>query len=212
MPCKGGYRESIEEGKRYIREERERMLTDPYRKLWVSLVELVYHSPSAFDGLSHSQKLYFAVRLLEGDVNNGGFHQYFFNDAGSYYAYAEEGLIAVGAFQTLELLLEAKGVLFPSAPVPISIAERRRALPSYLKTIRQRPNGAKDWTTSTSATGQIPRASLFGWKPSHGISEFNQNRGVRREQLSLRSRSGECKSVTLMASCGPTLATFILRP
>src|SRR5258705_12112062 len=33
MPCKGGYRVSIEERKRYIREERERRLTDPYRKL-----------------------------------------------------------------------------------------------------------------------------------------------------------------------------------
>src|SRR5450631_3372939 len=146
MPCKGGYRESIEEGKRYIREERERMLTDPYRKLWVSLVELVYHSPSAFDGLSHSQKLYFAVRLLEGDVNNGGFHQYFFNDAGSYYAYAEEGLIAVGAFQTLELLLEAKGVLFPSAPVPISI---RR--PSA------KPNGTSRWRSRKRRTANEGR-------------------------------------------------------
>jgi len=96
MPCKGGYRVSIEEGKRYIRAERERRLTDPYRKLWVSLVEKVYQSPTGFDGLSHPQKLYFAVGLLEGDVYNGGFHQYFFNDSGSYYAYAEEGLIAVG--------------------------------------------------------------------------------------------------------------------
>jgi hypothetical protein len=131
MPCKGGYRESIEEGKRHNREQRERMLTDPYRKLWVSLVEKVYHSPTGFDGLSHPQKLYFAVCLLEGEVCNGGFHQYFFNNAGSYYAYAEEGLIVLGAFQTLELLQEAKDVVFPSIPVPISIAERRRALPSY---------------------------------------------------------------------------------
>lgn len=124
-------RESIDEGKRHIGEQRERMLTDPYRKLWVSLVELVHLSPSGFDGLSHPQKLYFAVSLLEGYVYNGGFHQYFFNNAGSYYAYAEEGLIALGAFQTLELLQEAKDVLFPSIPVPISIAERRQALSSY---------------------------------------------------------------------------------
>jgi hypothetical protein len=50
----------------------------------------VYHSPTGFDGLSHPQKLYFAVGLLEGEVYNGGFQQYFFNDSGSYYAYAEE--------------------------------------------------------------------------------------------------------------------------
>lgn len=130
MPCKGGYRESIEEGKRYIREERERRLTDPYWKLWMSLVEQVYHSPTGFDGLSHPQKLYFAVVVLEGDVYNGGFQQYFFNDSGSYYTYAEEGLIALGAFQTLELLQEAKEVLFPYISVPVKIGERRRALPT----------------------------------------------------------------------------------
>ena len=89
MPCKGGYRESIDLGKRHIGQQRERMLTDPYRELWVSLVELVHRSPSGFDGLSHPQKLYFAVSLLEGDVYNGGFHQYFFNNAGSYYVYAK---------------------------------------------------------------------------------------------------------------------------
>jgi hypothetical protein len=131
MPCKGGYRESIEEGKRYIREERERRLTDPYWKLWMSLVEQVHHSPTGFDGLSHRQKLYFAVRLLEGEVYNGGFHQYFFNNSGSYYTYAEEGLIALGAFQALKLLQEAKDVLFPCVSVPVKIGERRRALPSY---------------------------------------------------------------------------------
>jgi Domain of unknown function (DUF4375) len=96
MPCKGGYRESIEKGKRYIREERERRLTGPFRKLWVSLVEKVHQSPTGFDGLSHREKLYFAVGLLEGEVYNGGFHQYFFNNSGSYYSYAEEGLIALG--------------------------------------------------------------------------------------------------------------------
>jgi len=140
MPCKGGYRVSIEEGKRYIRAERERRLTDPYRKLWVSLVEKVYQSPTGFDGLSHPQKLYFAVGLLEGDVYNGGFHQYFFNDSGSYYAYAEEGLIAVGAFQTLELLQEAKETLFPGVPVPVKTAERRHSFPSHPEGSFSTPN------------------------------------------------------------------------
>lgn len=172
MPCKGGYRESIEEGKRHNREQRETMLTDPYRKLWVSLVELVHHSPSGFDGLSHSQKLYFAVRLLEGDVYNGGFHQYFFNNAGSYHAYAEEGLIALGAFQTLELLLEAKGVLFPSVPVPISIAERRRVLPSYPEDNSPTPEWSK----------KLDNLDKRYWADSEGITlrseAFARNHGL----------------------------------
>ncbi len=131
MPCKGDYRESIEDGKRRIREQREREITDPYRRLWLSLVEQVHHSPAGFDGFSQPQKLYFAVGLLELEIYNGGFHQYFFNDSGSSYTYAEEGLIALGAFQTLELLQEAKEVLFPDVSVPIKTGERRRMLPSY---------------------------------------------------------------------------------
>jgi len=130
MPCKGGYRVNIEDGRRQLREARELNLIDPYRNLWASLVEKAYDSATGFDGLSHPQKLYFAVGLLEGEVHNGGFHQYFFNDSGSYYAYAEEGLIAVGAFQTLELLQEAKEILFSDAPVPVRTEERRKALPS----------------------------------------------------------------------------------
>lgn len=133
MPCKGGYRQNIEAGKREIQEERESERTDPYRRLWLSLVEQVYYSPSGFDGLSHPQKLYFAMRCLEGDVYNGGFHQYFFNDSGSYYTYAEEGLIAIGALQTCELLNEAKQVVFGSDAVPVKISERRKVLQDLLK-------------------------------------------------------------------------------
>jgi hypothetical protein len=84
----------------------------------MSLVEQVHHTAAGFDGLPHPQKLYYAVGCLEGDVYNGGFQQYFSNDSASYYAYAEEGLIAIGALRTLELLQEAKEMLFSSEPVP----------------------------------------------------------------------------------------------
>jgi hypothetical protein len=173
VPCKGGYRESIEEGKRYIREEREGRLTDPYRKLWISLVEKVYDSPTGFDGLSHPEKLYFAVGLLEGGVYDGGFHQYFFNDSGSYYAYAEEGLIALGAFQTLELLQEAKEVLFPDVPVPVKTGERRRALPSDPELDSLTPKWSQKldgldkryWADSEGIT-----LRLEGFARSHGLA------------------------------------------
>ena len=102
MPCKGGYRERLEAEKKLREEERERERTDPDRKLWLSLVEEVYYSPLGFEGLSHPKKLYFALGCLEGELYNGGFHQYFFNSSGSHCAYAEEGLIAIGALETLE--------------------------------------------------------------------------------------------------------------
>jgi len=131
LPCKGGYRARIEAGKNLREQERERELTDPDHKLWLSLVEDVFHSPLGFEGLSHPKKLYFALGCLEGELYNGGFHQYFFNSSGSYYAYAEEALITIGAFQTLELLQQAKVALFSSGPVPVSTTERRMALSHY---------------------------------------------------------------------------------
>ena len=129
MPCQGGYRGGIEEGKRWAREEREHRRTDQFRRLWVSLVERVHGSPNGFDTLSEPEKLYFAVGLLELDVYNGGFHQYFFNNAGSKYVYAEKGLVALGATGTLGLLQKAKEALFPGGAIPVETDARRRALP-----------------------------------------------------------------------------------
>lgn len=135
IPCKSGYRERIEARRRQLREDRETTENDPYRRLWVSLVEQGYRSPTGFDGLSHPQRLYFAVGLLEGEVYNGGFEQYFQNDSGSYYAYAEEGLIALGALQTLALLRQAREVLLPRGAFPVDTRERQRELvEGYLST------------------------------------------------------------------------------
>ena len=129
MPCKGGYRETIDESKRRAREEREQMRNDPFRKLWVSLVERADGPAGGFDRLSETEKLYYAVGVLELEVYNGGFHQYFFNSSASSYSYAEKGLISLGAMQTLQLLREAKQILFPSMTVPVDTATRRRVIP-----------------------------------------------------------------------------------
>jgi Domain of unknown function (DUF4375) len=142
MPCKGGYRETIDEAKRRAREEREEMRTDPFRKLWLSLVERENSPAGGFEMLSEAEKLYYAVGLLELEVYNGGFHQYFFNSSGSSYSYAEKGLISLGAIQTVELLRQAKEVLFPSMAVPVDTGARRRLIP--LDADSDEP--APDWT------------------------------------------------------------------
>ena len=174
-PCKGGYRESMEAARRLYREESERDRTDPFRKLWLSLVQQVHYSSIGFDGLSHAEKLYFAVGCLEGDVYNGGFHQYFFNDAGSYYAFAEEGLIAVGAFRTLELLKLAKEILFASEPVPVNTIERRKILPQF-------PEGHSEMCAWSANLDDLDKAY---WEDPEGISER------------MRSFAQECGLVTI---------------
>lgn len=127
MPCKIGTREAIEARKLLIREERGRELTDPLRKLWRDLVQRVHDTTDGFAGLSETEKQYFAVGLLDGEIHNGGFHQFFFNHSGTYFSYALLGLKSMGADQVLTLLIRAKHVLFDFNDVPEG-TERRRAI------------------------------------------------------------------------------------
>src|SRR6266481_2124700 len=46
------------------------------------------------------------------------------NSSGSYYNHAENGLIAVDAMHTLELLREAKDILFPTMSAPVDTEMR----------------------------------------------------------------------------------------
>lgn len=128
MPCKNGYRESIEKSKLEAIRQRELEKTDPLRKYWHVLVDRVYQPNLGYNSLAAAEKKYFAVALLEGDVFNGGFHQYFFNSSGSYYKDACAGLEEMGALQTLNLLERAKQIVFGFASVPPDTSKRRSLL------------------------------------------------------------------------------------
>ena len=139
MPCKGGYRQSIEDSKRRVVEEREDERVHPFRRHWRSMVERVHNSPNGFDSLSEHEKLYYAVGLLQLEVYNGGFDQYFVNTSSSHYQYAEKGLTALGATDTLDLLHQAKEMLFPGTPVPEDAQTRRQALRGDAEGMRLNP-------------------------------------------------------------------------
>ena len=82
--------------------------------------------------------------LLRNEVNNGGFHQYFVTSSGSYYGYAEKGLVAFGATQALDLLRRAKHILFPAISVPVD-TETRRRLFLLSSSALPPPNGPTNW-------------------------------------------------------------------
>ena len=174
-PCKGGHRDRIDDDRRRAREEREQIKSDPHRQLWLSLVKRVHHPSGPSDVLSHAETLYFAVSLLLGDVYNGGFHQYFFNDSGSYYALAEEGLIALGAFNTLALLHAAKEVVFPGDPVPTDVGTRRTILRAVLNAS----------TSSLRQKGQLDALDKLFWADSEAIEDrldiFARSQGLLPE-------------------------------
>lgn len=125
MPCKQGIRGNIEASKRRYEEQKK---YDPYRELWSSLVQRVHKTDEGFEGLSPEERLYFAVGILDGEVHNGGFHQFFWNSSGGYYRYAASGLDELGAGQALELLQRAKEIAFGDKPPPLDWKERRTFL------------------------------------------------------------------------------------
>jgi len=123
MPCKGGYRKDIENSKAYYEQESKWQESPQYRH-WEWLVGQVYRSEQGFSGLSYANQLFYASRLLAGAVYNGGFHQYFHDSTADYYSFAVEGLQAIGAIESKELLQRAKQILFPDRPVPTSQKDR----------------------------------------------------------------------------------------
>lgn len=122
MPCKQGNRENLEASKRYHEKQKE---YDPYRELWTSLVKRVHKSEAGFSGLSREEKLYFSTSILDGEIYNGGFDQYFWNSSGDMIYEAIDGLEVIGAHRALDLLLQAKSIVFGETE-PITDCGRRR--------------------------------------------------------------------------------------
>ena len=63
-----------------------------------------------FDGLTDSEKVFYCVWVLEGQVNNGGFDQYFFNTRGEYSVEAVDAFEKIGAGKTAEIIGRANSI------------------------------------------------------------------------------------------------------
>jgi len=127
MPCKGGYRANIEAGKK--RREQERAYEQSAeRKYWVELVRRVHTTQDGLQQLMNTEKTYFAVSCLIGEVYNGGFDQFFSNSTGALYAYAFDGLLEMEAEESAAQLARAKQILFGDANIPIDQMERNEKM------------------------------------------------------------------------------------
>lgn len=159
VPCKSGRREAIETAKQRHQEQRERESTDPFRRLWLELVHRVHETAGGFADLSEIERQYFAVGLLDGEIYNGGFDQYFFNSSGNHYKHALLGLEAMGATHALLLLQRAKQVLFDFEEVPEGTEQRRRML-------QQR--------ATESRTQRLEELDTLYWKDPDGLSSRSE--------------------------------------
>ena len=80
-----------------------------------------------FESLTLNARASFGLTWLFMETNNGGLHQFFFNDAGKLAPDALRGLEMVGAPKTADILRRAMSV-FPDSRVPVDILERRELL------------------------------------------------------------------------------------
>jgi len=109
---------------------------DPFRELWKSLVERSSQDRS-LGQLSSEEQRYFAVGLLEGEVYNGGFDQFFWNSSGDYYQLAVAGLEDVGAVSALALVKEAADTVFGRSGPPADRTERWRIMDSKTRRLSE---------------------------------------------------------------------------
>jgi hypothetical protein len=76
------------------------------------------YETSGYEKLDNIEKLIYCIWWLEGEVNNGGFHQFFWNSAGDYTEDTLKYLLAIDAIHTADLLRKASQIAFGGeAPV-----------------------------------------------------------------------------------------------
>lgn len=129
VPCARGYRENLELSKAFYEEQR-RLEKLPDAKYWHSLCKRVADPVLGFNSLPTAEKLFYAVGLLEGEVYNGGFEQYFTNSSADSFQYALRGLEALEDAIGSEITRSAKRLLFADAVVPADKVARFKFLES----------------------------------------------------------------------------------
>ncbi len=87
-----------------------------------------------FESLNEYEKNVIFIEMLEGQVNNGGFDQYFFNSSGEYAHETLTALESINAPKIAELLNQAIKI-FPTLPIPKDTEIRREFMQDTPETI-----------------------------------------------------------------------------
>jgi len=125
MACKQGIRSALEQSKAFYAEQRK---PNPERDYWTALIRRIYHTPEGYEGLSSVEKNYFLCCVLNGEVNNGGLHQFYSNSSGERYLETLEALEELDLWQCRRILARSCELLFPSSSAPPRDDEERLEL------------------------------------------------------------------------------------
>lgn len=115
--------------------------------------------------LTEAERQLFAVNWLFIESNIGGFHQFFFNDAGKFAADAVAGLHRFGASE-LATIFQTAVDLFPAKQVPVDIAERRVALADLPPEVQ--------WEYMSELTAQFFRTAENVWQGANDYIATNE--------------------------------------
>lgn len=72
--------------------------------MWVKMDKKMGNEFNIVSSLSEGRRAIFSTYLVEGEVNNGGFNQFYFNSSGQFAEMAEEGFACIGAREFAELM------------------------------------------------------------------------------------------------------------
>nr|WP_255651237.1 DMP19 family protein [Cesiribacter sp. SM1] len=95
------------------------------------------------NNLSAPEKVFVYIDYLDRQVNNGGFHQFFFNSTGEYAHEVLDAYEAIGAHKTADII-ERAIKLFPVLPIPKDTLVRRTVMLDLTEEIEDAWNSLDD--------------------------------------------------------------------
>jgi len=118
-------------------EAREKLLFDYADVAFDRLAKVGY------DELDSIDKVFVCVWSLEGEVNNGGFDQYYFNTSGDWAFDTPNALLAIGATHTAAIVDRGNALFGDSGPSPDS-ATRQNQLDGLSESAQNQLNSLDD--------------------------------------------------------------------
>ncbi|ESU25214.1 hypothetical protein FSS13T_18560 [Flavobacterium saliperosum S13] len=112
-------------------------------KIGESIWKKTQYDYDNFSNLNEIERTFIYVDILEGQVNNGGFDQFFFNSSGDYTYEVLEAYENIGAYKTANLISEAINA-FPKLPVSKDTETRRITMQDLSEEISEKWNQLDD--------------------------------------------------------------------
>ncbi len=160
MACKQGIRQNIERSKKFYEEQRK---PNPERDYWSTLINRIYKTPEGYEGLSEVERVYYLACVVNGEVHNGGLHQFYSNSSGDRYTETLSALEELDAWHSRRILARSCELLFPGmSEPPQDRDERFDVLPWWPKEPSDPP---ATWA------GELDRLDKEFWADPDGLSE-----------------------------------------